>query len=163
MKERIIASTCPHCGHVFHIKRDTMAVAGMNSMIDQRLHDGTYFTHLCSKCHRLYYLEQPFLYHDPDHRYILIVSDKERIPPLFKNEEGIRCKNVMQFLFCFRVMSQGLDIRLVLQKKRALETKLHQFVTFDTYNSECLWFKTRDDVVAVRLHSEELCEIYRSK
>ena len=27
MKERMIPITCPHCGHVFEIKRDTVVIA----------------------------------------------------------------------------------------------------------------------------------------
>ena len=59
MKEKMIYTTCPHCGHVFQIKRDTFSIAGMNSIIDQRLKEGTYFTHICQKCKQPFYLFHP--------------------------------------------------------------------------------------------------------
>ena len=75
----MIPSTCPHCGHVFQIKRDTIVIAGMNPTIDKRLNQGTYFTHECQLCHHLYYIEQPFLYRDPDKKYILLLSNQKEI------------------------------------------------------------------------------------
>ena len=94
----MIPSTCPHCGHVFQIKRDTVVIAGMNPTIDKRLNQGTYFTHECQLCHHLYYIEQPFLYRDPDKKYILLLSNQKEINNLPKDEEVIRCKNALQFL-----------------------------------------------------------------
>ena len=47
MKERMIPVTCPHCGHVFEIKRDTVVIAQMDSVARSRLDDGSYFMHQC--------------------------------------------------------------------------------------------------------------------
>lgn len=161
MKERMIPSTCPHCGHVFQIKRDTMVIAGMNPIVDKRLDQGTYFTHQCQSCHRLYYLEQPFLYHDPDKRYILLLSNQEYIDNLPKDEEVIRCRNALQFLFCYKVKSQGLNLSLVLKKKKQLEKKEKGYVRFDSYDAQhqCLWFLVQSDWKAVSLNTEEIRKI----
>lgn len=159
----MIPSTCPYCGHTFQIKRDTMAIAGINPIIDKRLNDGTYFSHKCSKCQHLYYLEQPFLYHDPNKRYILILSNMEHIPNMNKDELVIRCKNAIQFLFCYKVLSQGLNLRLVLQKKHSLEQKLHAYVDFDTYDAGCLWFKTKEELYGIRLKEAEILDVYQMK
>ncbi len=161
MKERMIPSTCPHCGHVFQIKRDTMVIARMNPIIDSRLEQGTYFTHQCQACHKLYYLEQPFLYHDPDRKYLLILSNQEKFNNLPEDEEVIRCRNVLQFLFCYRVKSQGLNIRLVLEKKVQLEKKEGHSVRFDRYDvdNQCLWFLSNEQWKAMPLKSEEVKKI----
>lgn len=50
MKERMIPVTCPHCGHVFEIKRDTVVIAQMDSVARSRLDDGSYFMHQCQNC-----------------------------------------------------------------------------------------------------------------
>ena len=157
----MIPSTCPHCGHVFQIKRDTMVIAGMNPIVDKRLDQGTYFTHQCQACHRLYYLEQPFLYHDPDKRYILLLSNQEHIDNLPKDEEVIRCRNALQFLFCYKVKSQGLNLSLVLKKKKQLEKKEKGYVRFDSYDAQhqCLWFLVQSDWKAVSLNTEEIRKI----
>ncbi len=157
MKERMIPSTCPHCGHVFQIKRDTMVIAGMNPVIDSRLEDGTYFTHQCQVCHKLYYLEQPFLYHDPDKKYLLILSNQTKFNNLPKDEEVIRCRNALQFLFCYKVKSQGLNLSLVLKKKVQLEKKEGHYVRFDRYDEKnhCLWFISQTELKAVTLKKEE--------
>ena len=42
MKERMIPVTCPHCGHVFEIKRDMVVIAQMDSVARSRLDDGSY-------------------------------------------------------------------------------------------------------------------------
>lgn len=56
MKERMIPITCPHCGHVFEIKRDTVVIAQMDSVARIRLNDGSYFMHQCQKCKSMFYL-----------------------------------------------------------------------------------------------------------
>ncbi|MBB5182853.1 CpXC domain-containing protein [Catenisphaera adipataccumulans] len=162
MKERIIPSACPHCGHVFQIKRDTMAVAGMNPIIDQRLYDGTYFTHACSQCHHLYYLEQPFLYHDPDRKYILLLTEKKNVGPLPEDELIVRCTNALQLMHAYRILSQGLNISYVLRRQHVLELQVGP-VEFDTWNAEtrCLWFRQDDQPVAVRIPEEELPALLR--
>lgn len=164
MKERMIFSTCPNCGHVFQIKRDTVVIAGMNSVVDKRLNDGTYFMHDCQQCHHLYYLTQPFLYRDPDKKYILLLSNQEHISNLPKDETVIRCKSVPQFLFSYKVMSQQLNIHIVYQKKKALENRLEQKVKFDSYDekNQCLWFYVKNDLKAVVLSSQERKKIKNS-
>lgn len=161
MKERMIPSTCPHCGHVFQIKRDTVVIAGMNPTIDKRLNQGTYFTHECQLCHHLYCIEQPFLYRDPDKKYILLLSNQKEINNLPKDEEVIRCKNALQFLFCYKVKSQGLNISLVLKKKRQLEKKFAKPVRFDCWDEKhaCLWFWVDQDCIATPLNTEESKQI----
>lgn len=163
MKERMIPSSCPYCGHTFEIKRDTFVIAGMNPQIDQRLEEGTYFTHQCSHCHKLYYLEQPFLYRDPKKKYILVLSQQKHIENLPPDEVVIHCQNALQFLFCFRVLSRNLNVRLVLQKKQQLEQYTHKKAIFDTYDdqSHCLWFIVDDRPMAIRLKNTEIYDIVK--
>ena len=56
MKERMIPVTCPHCGHVFEIKRDTVVIAQMDSVAKKRLNDGSYFMHQCQHCKNVLFI-----------------------------------------------------------------------------------------------------------
>lgn len=71
MKERMIPVTCPHCGHVFEIKRDTVVIAQMDIVAKKRLNDGSYFMHQCQNCKSMFYLYYPFIYRDPKKSLIL--------------------------------------------------------------------------------------------
>ncbi len=129
-----------------------MSIAGMNAIVDQRLEDGTYFTHYCSHCHQLYHLEQPFLYHDPERKFLLILSRQEKISNLPKDELVVRCKNALQFLFCFKVLHLGLDLQKVTVHKKYLEKKYHKIVKFDAYDVDTnyLWFYVDNELIAVK-------------
>ena len=162
MKERMITITCPHCGHVFQIKRDTLSIARMNSVIDDRLEDGTHFTHVCQHCFNPFYMMYPFLYRDPDKKYCLILSNQKEFSNLPKNEKIIVCKNVPQFLLAYKICSQQLNFNLVLQKKKSLEEKYKESVKFESYDDihHCLWFIVKKERVALLLKEYEVNQIY---
>ena len=75
MKERMIPVTCPHCGHVFEIKRDAVVIAQMDRVARSRLDDGSYFMHQCQNCKSMFYLYYPFLYRDPKKKFNLVLTD----------------------------------------------------------------------------------------
>ncbi|MGM9948390.1 CpXC domain-containing protein [Floccifex sp.] len=154
--------TCPHCGHVFQIKRDTFAIAGMNSILDQRLQDGTYFTHVCQHCFQPFYMTYPFLYRDGKKHFILILSNQNEFSNLPENEKVIICKNVTQFLFCFKVCSQQLNLTFVLHKQKQLEKKYNTKVEFEFYDEKnsCLWFTVNHEKIALVLKNYEIQNVY---
>ena len=133
MKERMIPITCPHCGHVFEIKRDTVVIAQMDSVARKRLNDGSYFMHQCQKCKSMFYLYYPFLYRDPKKKFNLVLTQQKNIDNLSEDE------------------------RVVLVKKKQLEKKLGRSIKFDYYDKKngCLWFED----MAVSLTKEECKEI----
>ena len=162
MKERMIMIQCPHCGHSFQIKRDTLTIAGMNSVIDQRLENGSHFTHVCQKCHEPFYMMAPFMYRDPKKKYILILSGQSEFSNLPKDEKVIVCKSVPQFLLAYKICSQQLNFSLVLQKKKLMDQRYGN-TKFDGYDSinHCLWFSVQDEKKAVLLNETELVEIQK--
>ena len=121
MKERMIPITCPHCGHVFEIKRDTVVIAQMDSVARKRLNDGSYFMHQCQKCKSMFYLYYPFLYRDPKKKFNLVLTEQKRIDNLSEDERVVLCHSVSQFLLAFKIYDQCLDPKLVLVKKKQLE------------------------------------------
>ena len=153
MKERVFFITCPFCGHSFHIKRDTMLIHGMNGTIEKRLKEGTYFTHQCQNCKKLFYMMHPFLYRDPDKKYILILSNQEHFDNLPRDEQVVVCDKVPDFLLAYSIFSQGANPTLVLRYKKMLEKKYGKKVKFDEYDKEkeILWFLIDQDSVAIKL------------
>ena len=121
MKERMIPITCPHCGHVFEIKRDTVVIAQMDSVARIRLNDGSYFMHQCQKCKSMFYLYYPFLYRDPKKKFNLVLTQQKNIDNLCEDERVVLCHSVSQFLLAFKIYDQCLNPKLVLVKKKQLE------------------------------------------
>ena len=117
MKERMIPVTCPHCGHVFEIKRDTVVIAQMDSVARKRLNDGSYFMHQCQKCKSMFYLYYPFLYRDPKKKFNLVLTQQKNIDNLSEDERVVLCHSVSQFLLAFKIYDQCLNPKLVLVKR----------------------------------------------
>lgn len=157
MKERMIPVTCPHCGHVFEIKRDTVVIAQMDSVAKKRLNDGSYFMHQCQHCKNMFYLYYPFLYRDPKKKFDLVLTQNKTIDQLPEDERVVLCHSVTQFLLAFKIYDQCLNPVLVINKKKMLEKKLGHSIRFDYYDQKngCLWF---EDVV-VSLTEKECKEI----
>ncbi len=157
MKERMIPVTCPHCGHVFEIKRDTVVIAQMDSVAKKRLNDGSYFMHQCQKCKNMFYLYYPFLYRDPKKKFDLVLTQNKTIDQLPEDERVVLCHSVSQFLLAFKIYDQCLNPVLVINKKKMLEKKLGHSIRFDYYDQKngCLWFED----VAVSLTEKECKEI----
>ena len=157
MKERMIPITCPHCGHVFEIKRDTVVIAQMDSVARRRLNDGSYFMHQCQKCKSMFYLYYPFLYWDPKKKFNLVLTQQKNIDNLSEDERVVLCHSVSQFLLAFKIYDQCLNPKLVLVKKKQLEKRLGRSIKFDYYDKKngCLWFED----MAVSLTKEECKEI----
>lgn len=157
MKERMIPVTCPHCGHVFEIKRDTVVIAQMDSVAKKRLNDGSYFMHQCQHCKNMFYLYYPFLYRDPKKKFDLVLTQNKMIDQLPEDERVVLCHSVTQFLLAFKIYDQCLNPVLVINKKKMLERKLGHSIRFDYYDQKngCLWFED----VAVSLTEKECKEI----
>lgn len=161
MKERMIEITCPHCGHVFHIKRDTFCIAGMNDACDKHLQDGTYFTHQCSRCKNLFYMTYPFLYRDPKKKYNLILSSKKDIDNLPKDEQVVVCRDVHQFLFAYKVLSSGLHLKTMISLKKKWEKRYSHavFESFDVKN-RCIWLENEGKLIAIKLKDEDIEKLH---
>lgn len=157
MKERMIPVTCPHCGHVFEIKRDTVVIAQMDIVAKKRLNDGSYFMHQCQNCKSMFYLYYPFIYRDPKKKFDLVLTEQKHIDNLSEDEQVVLCHSVSQFLLAFKIYDQCLNPKMVLMKKNLLENKLGRSIKFDCFDAKnhCLWFED----VAVSLSEKECKEI----
>lgn len=153
----MIPVTCPHCGHVFEIKRDTVVIAQMDPIVKKRLNDGSYFLHQCQNCKGMFYLYYPFLYRDTKKKFNLVLSQKKAIDYLPDDEKVVICHTVSQFLLAYKIYDQKLNPLIVLQKKKGLEEKIGRSVKFDCFDEKnhCLWFEE----IAVELSDIERIKI----
>lgn len=149
MKQRMIYSSCPYCGHDFQILRDTYEIAGMNPVAEKRLQDESYFLHQCNSCKKLYYLQYPFMYRDPKKKYIILLSQQEEIPDLPKDEKIVRIKQAKQFPFVYKVLKNNLDLKRVFEIRRQLQKKYEKDVKLDSFQEECLWFIIDEKYIGV--------------
>nr|WP_288343597.1 CpXC domain-containing protein [uncultured Dubosiella sp.] len=76
MNKRLFSMTCPYCDHPFEILKETVLIAGMDPGQEERIQNGTYFSHVCSRCGRLYALAYPFYYRKPGSYAITLAWDK---------------------------------------------------------------------------------------
>lgn len=132
-----------------------MLIQGMDEVIEKRLEEGTYFTHQCQHCKKLFYMMHPFLFRDPDRKYVLILSNQESFNNLPENEQVVVCDKVPDFLFAYKIFSQEADVRVVLRVKKQLEARYeNSSITFDSFDREknILWFNIDHQMVAVCLN-----------
>lgn len=167
MKERRIEMTCPYCGHVFHIKVDTLAIAGISQNIEKRLKDGGHFIHQCQNCQKLFWMQYPFLFRDPKRKFILVLSNQESIDNLPEDEKIIRCRDSKQLTFCYQVLSRGLDLPTMIEYKNRWEAKWPsaRFVDYDS-NNHCLWIEVFNEMKAILLSDmdeKKLIKVYNGE
>ncbi len=157
MNQRMIDSTCPCCQHTFWIKRDTVCVAGIHPTLEQLLDQNIYFRHKCSQCQTIYEFGHPFLFRDPDRKYVIILSEKKEFDNLEKDDELILCDNVKDFEFCFRVKRQGCSIEFVRSIQKQFQEKEKNEVFFDQWDpdNQCLWFLVDGQPKGVRLNKSQ--------
>lgn len=153
MKERMIPVTCPHCGHVFEIKRDTVLIADMDKTAEKRLDDGSYFLHQCQNCKNMFYLYYPFLYHDVKRKFNIVLTQQNNIENMNEDEKTILCHSVTDFNLAYKIYRYHLNPKIVLKRKKQLEMKLNTHVKFTYYDklNHCLWFEDK----AIILNEEE--------
>ena len=95
-------------------------------------------------------------------KYILILSQQKSFESLPEDEKIIVCKNVNQFLFSYKVLSQQLNLKFIFEKKKTLENRIHHPVKFDSYDSinQCLWFYKNQQPIALKLKEVEIEKVY---
>ncbi|MBQ0065335.1 MAG: hypothetical protein KBT48_06190 [Firmicutes bacterium] len=149
MKQRMIYSSCPHCGHDFQILRDTYEIADMNPTLEERLQNDSYFLHQCNACKKLYYLQYPFMYRNPKKKYILLYSQQESLPKFSKEEKVIRVKHAKQFTFAYKVLKYDLEIKKVLSIQNRLKNMYKEEVKFESFQDNTLWFQIQGEYIGV--------------
>ena len=122
MKKRLFEFECPHCHQKFMMVRDTYLLKDAGSEDYAHLKDQTFFVHQCQKCFRLFDLNYPLLYWDPDKDFSVVLTQKKDVENL-DSKKSIVCRKPEQFLFAFQCLDLDLDIKKMLVIKRKAEKK----------------------------------------
>ena len=161
MKERMFESTCPHCGHTFWIKRDTVCVAGIHPSLEDRLDENIFFMHHCSQCHNNYSFYHPFLYRNPDENYVIILSMQQNFDNLDPQDELYLCSSISEFEMIYRIKRQHCQVEPIKKWKQRLEELWGSEVVFDQWdeNNQCLWFWVNGTMKGIALNDRQMKEI----
>ncbi len=121
MKKRLIDVECPFCHASFTMMKDTYLLqdGGLNKE-EKALEEGLFFTHVCQSCHQTFLLCYPLIYRDVGRHFALVLAQGD--PDLTHLEEKIvLCRTPGQFLFAWKILSQGMDLSKALQARAKLE------------------------------------------
>lgn len=154
MNKRLFSMTCPYCDHPFEILKETVLIAGMDPGQEERIQNGTYFSHVCSRCGRLYALAYPFYYRKPGSYAITLVWDK---PEKESPERVYSCATGEQFTKLFRILESQADWRVVFRLERLLKQKYNKSVVFESFdsNKSMYYFFVDSDLKAIHCKTKE--------
>ncbi|WP_290138078.1 CpXC domain-containing protein [uncultured Dubosiella sp.] len=154
MNKRLFSMTCPYCDHPFEILKETVLIAGMDPGQEERIRNGTYFSHVCSRCGRLYALAYPFYYRKPGSYAITLVWDK---PEKESPERVYSCATGEQFTKLFRILESQADWRVVFRLERLLKQKYNKSVVFESFdsNKSMYYFFVDSDLKAIHCKTKE--------
>ncbi|TGY66338.1 CpXC domain-containing protein [Dubosiella muris] len=154
MNKRLFSMTCPYCDHPFEILKETVLIAGMDPGQEERIQNGTYFSHVCSRCGRLYALAYPFYYRKPGSYAITLAWDK---PEKESPERVYSCATGEQFTKLFRILESQADWRVVFRLERLLKQKYNKSVVFESFdsNKSMYYFFVDSDLKAIHCKTKE--------
>ena len=72
-----IKYTCPYCGKEFDVEIYNTVNVSQDPDLKERCMSGDIFRHSCPHCHSDFMIQNPLLYEDTEHRFIIWVSAKE--------------------------------------------------------------------------------------
>jgi len=154
VNKRLFSMTCPYCDHPFEILKETVLIAGMDPGQEERIQNGTYFSHVCSRCGRLYALAYPFYYRKPGSYAITLAWDK---PEKESPERVYSCATGEQFTKLFRILESQADWRVVFRLERLLKQKYNKSVVFESFdsNKSMYYFFVDSDLKAIHCKTKE--------
>ena len=164
MSSREIMYKCPYCGKEF----ETTIYDAVNSREDadevDRCKSGDIFKHLCPHCHTDFMIMNPFVYTNPDDRFIIFVSENEVPESLYKlsksfDEAGYklrRCRTIQEFTEKLQVFEDGIDDVLV---ELAKYDSFIEFIDNRKGNAEDItsieYQNTKDDVMKINVRCDD--------
>jgi hypothetical protein len=114
---REVEYTCPYCGQKFSITiHDSVNVKSDPDLRDVCV-SGDIFRHECPHCHQAFLVQNNMLYSDPEHKFVLWVSENDPgfdlrkiAEPLVKNGYRLRrVSTVQEFTEKITILEDGLD------------------------------------------------------
>ena len=111
-----IKYTCPYCGKEFDVEIYNTVNVFNDPDLKERCMSGDVFRHSCPHCHSDFMIQNPLLYEDPEHRFIIWVSAKElgdlssfAKPLIAKGYTLRRCATVKEFVEKIQIFEDGAN------------------------------------------------------
>jgi predicted nucleic-acid-binding Zn-ribbon protein len=151
MRHRRYSLICPQCAHVQVVVRDSLLIANMNPVAEEKMDEEIYFQVTCRQCGYKYELESELSYQNLQRKFMLFLH-----MPQAKKQEGFTClavSSASSFYLARRILKAGLDVSGVLAKIAALKQKGYEQVRFLEYDAknQLLWFEADQVSIAVKM------------
>lgn len=115
-KSEEIKYTCPYCGKEFEIEIYHSVNINEDPDLRERCLSGDIFQHFCPHCHKDFMIQNPLLYEDPEHKFVLWVSGNDvgdlsslSKPLIEKGYTLRRCSTVKEFVEKIQIFEDGVD------------------------------------------------------
>ena len=116
-----IVYACPYCGKEFAMTVQDSVNASQDPDLRDRCLSGDIFKQTCPHCQADFMAMTPIVYSDPEHRFVLWLSDKE-LPEAVKKQADVlvkagyrlrRCLDIQEFTEKIQIFEDGVDDVLV--------------------------------------------------
>lgn len=114
-KSTEIKYICPYCKKEFGTNIYQAVNVQTDPDLRERCMSGDIFHHSCPHCHTDFMIQNPLLYEDPEHQFVLLVSQNEADLSSFAKplvEKGYtlrRCSTVKEFTEKIQILEDGVD------------------------------------------------------
>ncbi|MCH3962379.1 MAG: CpXC domain-containing protein [Solobacterium sp.] len=116
---------CPYCGQEFTITVYDTVTASKDPDLRDRVLSGDIFQHTCDHCHKEFMIQNPLLYSDKEHKFVLFLSQNdvgtslaEFAKPLVSQGYRLRrCATIQELVEKIEIFEEGMnDIAVELAK-----------------------------------------------
>lgn len=144
---------CPYCKHTFQIKRDTYLVEGMDKKAEKSMDEQTWFFHQCSKCHKLFEIQQPLMYKMPAKNTLIVLSGQKDLSFLKGEGKIIQTLSPFQFYTARFAVKNSLDLKKLVPLVKKLQEKYHCYIKLLEYdpNRSILYFLHENEMAGICL------------
>lgn len=159
-----IKYTCPYCGKQFDMTIYNAINVEQDPDLRERCMSGDIFQHSCPHCHTDFMVMNPLLYEDPQHKFVIWVSNhdvgsalQQITQPLLKKGYTLRrCATVKEFVEKIQIFEDGADdIAVELAKYDSFIDFLESRKGNPSDVTSIDYVYTRDDVMKIDIRIDD--------
>lgn len=148
MKNILVEIKCNRCFYYTHIKSHTLVLPDLEPNLRKRILAQEMFNFTCPRCHQVISFIHPFLYHDKQHHFLLVVSQEDKnlqeLQAQFPNTTIRLVKSDSELREKIAIFEDGLDDVRMEYLKDKLKQKFPDAkeIVYRDYDalSNSLWF-----------------------
>ncbi len=155
---------CPYCQKEFEIEIYHTVNTRQDPDLKDRCKSGDIFQHSCPHCHSDFMIQNPLLYEDQDHQFVILVSSEDAgsqfqsfAQPLVKKGYKLRrCATVKEFVEKIQIFEDGAnDIAVELAKYDSFIDFLESRKGDPKQVTSIDYVYTKDDVMKIDIRIED--------